>query len=441
MVSALTATNPIDLAAAIEALEAQYVAENPTSRLHFQSARASLPGANTRSPLHYDPFPVFIDWADGSRVVDVDGHEYLDFMNDLTAGFYGHSNPKIMQAIRSALAKGINLGGPHVHETALAAAICDRFCSIERVRFCNSGTEANLIAMGLARAITGRPLIMAFKGAYHGSLANYLDLGAPLNVDKRHMRFARYNDIEDVRRCFSNNASRLAAIIVEPMIGSGGGILADEAFLGELRALANENKCLLIFDEVQTARFDPGGLQTLMGICPDITTLGKSLGGGLNFGALGGSAEIMDRFDPSRADCIAHGGTFNNNVLTMVAGKAGLQTLASRRAIHRSNRRGSHLSAALANVASRTGMPLALGGFGSIVSLHFQADLPKHPGNVKTGAPQRKLFQLFMLLNGFYVTRRGTINLSLQTTRGDCEAFVDTFAQFADQYGQLCAVD
>ncbi|TIP90572.1 MAG: aminotransferase class III-fold pyridoxal phosphate-dependent enzyme [Mesorhizobium sp.] len=425
----------------IEELEARYSSANPRSRVQLSMARRVLPGGNTRAALHYDPFPVFIESAEGARVIDVDGHSYVDFTNDLTAGFYGHSHPVILADIRSALDNGISFGGPHRYEEALAKAICSRFSSIERVRFCNSGTEANLVAMGLARAVTGRPLVLAFHGGYHGSFANYLGAETPLNVDKPRLRFARFNDEEDVRRVLEKDGAQTAAIIIEPMMGSGGGILADPTFLANLRVIADECGALLIFDEVQTARFSPGGLQDLVQVRTDLTTLGKSLGGGLTFGALGGRADLMDRLDPSLPGAIGHGGTFNNNVLTMIAGQVGLTKVATAEALHGANARGDRLRQSLFSAARARGLVLSIGAYGSILSLHFQPKAPRNPAEIATTPVQRKLFHLDMLLRGFYVQRRGTINLSLATTDEDFTAFTEAFVGFLDRYSAFLPAD
>ncbi|ESX84842.1 aspartate aminotransferase family protein [Mesorhizobium sp. LSHC412B00] len=437
----LSAVEQSTLEREIEELEGRYSRTNPKSRMQVSMARRVLPGGNTRIALYYDPFPVSIESAEGSRVIDVDGHSYMDFTNDLTAGFYGHSNPVIVAAIRGALDNGISFGGPHRHEEALAEAICTRFSSIERVRFCNSGTEANLMAMGLARAVTDRPLVLAFHGGYHGSFANYLDVKTPLNVDKRRLRFAQFNDEEDVRQVLEKDGAQTAAIIVEPMMGSGGGILARPGFLAALRAIADECGALLIFDEVQTARFSPGGLQDLVQVRADFTTLGKSLGGGLTFGAFGGRADLMDRLDPSRPGAIGHGGTFNNNVLTMIAGQVGLTKVATAEALHAANARGDWLRQSLLSAARTRGVVLSIGAYGSILSLHFQPIAPRNPAEIATTPVQRKLFHLDMLLRGFYVQRRGTINLSLTTTDEDCFAFTEAFGGFLDRYSAFLPRD
>src|SRR5882724_5941925 len=397
-----------DLAGAVADAERRYRAANANSLVQVERAARHLPGGNTRIALHYDPFPIVFDRAEGSCLHDVDGHRYLDFMNDLTAGFYGHSHPTIRQAIASTLDRGISFGGPSVHEGHLAEAICHRIASIEMVRFCNSGTEANLVALQLARAVTGRSKVLAFTGGYHGSVLSFVAGLTALNIEG--ILLARFNDIESARLTATTAGGDLAAIIVEPLMGSGGTLLADRGFLLELRQLATDSGAILIFDEVQTARLAHGGLQEVFDIHPDLTTLGKFVGGGLAFGAFGGRADIMDHLDPTRIGRIGHGGTFNNNVLTMAAGAAGLRSIATREAIGDVNARGDRLRANLTAIAKSQGVSLQAGGYGSIISMHFQATEPKRPDEIKTSPLLRKLVHLELLLAGFYLTRRGTIN-------------------------------
>src|ERR687884_287043 len=175
-------TTALDLAGQVAEALRRYVERNPESRrLHEERARF-MPGGNTRSVIHVDPFPLTIVRGEGARITDADGHEYLDFLGEYTAGLYGHSHPVIVQAIRDALADGIVLGGPNRYEGRLAACLCERFPSLERVRFCNSGTEANLFALSLARVATGKPAVLVFEGAYHGGVFQFKDADAPLNV-------------------------------------------------------------------------------------------------------------------------------------------------------------------------------------------------------------------------------------------------------------------
>ena len=280
------------LDAAVAQLVERYVGANPKSQAQFDASLKTMPGANTRSVLFYEPFPVTLVGGEGATVTDLDGHVYVDFLGEYTAGLYGHSDPTIASAVRQALAAGTVLGGPNPQEAELASLMCQRFPSLERVRFCNSGTEANLMALSLARVTTGRDTIMVFDGAYHGGVFYYAHGGSPMNVPFPTI-VGDYNDAERARDLISRHASELAAIIVEPMMGAGGGIAGTPEFLRTLREQADAHGIVLVFDEVMTSRLVPGGLQEKLGILPDLTSFGKYLGGGLTFGAFGGRARLM----------------------------------------------------------------------------------------------------------------------------------------------------
>src|ERR1700751_3705949 len=316
----------IDINAALVEAEERYRANNPKSLAQHREACAAMPGGNTRWAIHVDPFPLTMVRGDGARLWDIDGHEYVDFLSEFTAGIFGHSHPAIRRAITAALDSGLNFGAHNATEARFAAAICARFPSIELVRFTNSGTEANLMAVSAARAITGRPKILVFSGGYHGGVFYFRGHGSRLQAPVDSL-LGRYKDLSAVEELLRPHRAELAAILVEPMQGTTGCIPAERDFLAGLRALASETRALLIFDEVMTSRLAPGGLQEVHRILPDLTTLGKYLGGGMSFGAFGGRADIMERFDPRRPDAFQHAGTFNNNVLTMKAGLVGLTEL------------------------------------------------------------------------------------------------------------------
>ena len=252
-----------------------------------RSGRGSCPGGNTRTTIHQPPFPLTIIRGEGARITDADGHEYTDLLGEYTAGLYGHSHPVIVDAIRAALADGIVLEAPNRYETALAEAVCARFPSVDLVRFCNSGTEANLLALSLSRAVTGRAGIAHLRR--RGRLAGILLFAhgiSPLNPPFRWI-VGEYNDVEGAARLVAERAGELAAVIVEPLPGAAGVIPGDPSFLHALREATTANGVLLIFDEVMTARLSTGGMQQLLDIGADLTTLAKFVGGGLSFGAFG----------------------------------------------------------------------------------------------------------------------------------------------------------
>ena len=317
-----TALRNTDIDAALNDAKEAYVTRNPHSLARYVEATAVMPGGNTRTVLHYAPFPLAMARAEGCRMWDVDGAEYVDFLGEYTAGLYGHSHPVIRAAVDRALDNGISFGASNMTEAVFARVVCERF-GLQRVRFTNSGTEANLLAISVGRIFTRRKRVLVFNGAYHGAVFGFAAGGSPINAPFEFV-IAPYNDIPRTRALIAEHAADLAVVMLEPMIGSGGCIPATAAFLAMLRAETTRIGALLILDEVMTSRLAPGGLQSVFGVQPDLTTFGKYIGGGMSFGAFGGRSEIMDLFDPRRADALPHAGTFNNNVLTMSAGLAGL---------------------------------------------------------------------------------------------------------------------
>jgi glutamate-1-semialdehyde 2,1-aminomutase len=418
-----------DLAPRLSAAETRYGEANPTSRrLHEERARF-MPGGNTRTTIHQPPFPLTIVRGEGARITDADGHEYVDFLGEYTAGLYGHSHPVIVEAIREALAEGIVLGAPNRYETTLAQAVCSRFPSIDLVRFTNSGTEANLLALSLARAVTGRDGVLVFAGAYHGGILLFAHGISPLNPPYRWF-VGEYNDAAGAARFVEEVADELAAVIVEPLQGAAGVIPGDAGFLRALRDATAASGVLLVFDEVMTSRLSTGGMQQLLAIDPDLTTLAKFVGGGLSFGAFGGRADLMSRFDPSRPDALQHGGTFNNDVLTMAAGAAGLTRVLTAEEIVRLNGLGDRLRDRLNGFAAARGIAFCATGYGSLVGLHFTHGPVRSEGDVPEAAELRGLLHLHMLERGFSYGRRGFIALSLPLGEEEIDGFVGAVEEF-----------
>jgi glutamate-1-semialdehyde 2,1-aminomutase len=412
-----------------EAREA-YIARNPKSLARTVEAAGVMPGGNTRTVLHYDPFPLGFTRGQGCRLWDLDSAEYIDFLGEYTAGLYGHSHPVIRAAIDRALDGGINLGGHTVTEARFARAVCARFPSIERVRFTNSGTEANLLAISLARHFTRRPKVMVFQGGYHGSVFTFSPGGSPINAPFEFV-LAPYNDTAATLALIEAHASDLAVVALEPMLGGGGCIAAEPAFLHALREATTRVGALLLLDEVMTSRLSPGGLQAVHGVTPDLTTLGKYIGGGMSFGAFGGRAEIIDLFDPRRADALPHAGTFNNNVLTMHAGLAGLTEVYTPAAADALNARGEALRAQLNALCAAAGAPMQFTGIGSMLAVHMLRGPIRSPADAARGdARLKELFFFDMLAHGIWLAKRGMMALSLPIGDAECDRLADAVAEF-----------
>ena len=427
----------LDLDRAVEAVTARYENANPASRALYDRACKSLPGGNTRTGMFYPPFPLAIETAAGATLTDVDGHTYTDFVGDFSAGLYGHSHPAIREAVLATLDGGMAFGSTSPYEERLAALVCARFPSIERIRFTTSGTEANLLALVTARAVTGRESVMVFEGGYHGGTVHFGREGAPVNVPFPYL-VARYNDPEEAQRLIRENAHSLAAVLVEPLQGASGGIPASAGFLRTLREACSAHDVLLIFDEVMTSRLAPGGRQEQLGIVPDMTTLGKYIGGGFSCGALGGPAEIMKVYDPSRPGAFVHHGTFNNNVFMLNAGAAGLEKVLTPPVQSALNTAGDSLRASLSELAARHGAPFQATGLGSLINMHLQRAPVRSIRDIAPRDPRlRQLLHLDLIDKGFFTTRRGYITLSLAIAESDCAGLIEAVDEFLTHHGHL----
>jgi len=308
----------------------------------FNMAKKYIPGG-VNSPVRafgsVGDSPVFIESASGCRVRDADGKEYIDCVSSWGPLILGHAHPEVVAAVCEAAKSGTSFGAPTEGETRLAELICEMVPSVDKVRLVNSGTEATMSAVRLARGFTGRDKIIKFEGCYHGHSDSFLikagsgalTLGTPSSPGVPESLAgdtinAVYNDLESVRSVFERMPEEIACIIVEPVAGNMGVVLPAEGFLAGLRELAVEFGALLIFDEVITGfRLAPGGAQEYYGVKPDLTTLGKIIGGGLPVGAFGGRADIMDRMAPDGP--IYQAGTLSGNPLAVAAGTATLNIL------------------------------------------------------------------------------------------------------------------
>src|SRR5579871_1018018 len=420
-----------DINDALDEAKAHYANNNPRSRKLYEAALKSLPGGNTRTGIFFEPYPVMFERGEGAKLWDADGHEYRDFVSEQTAAIYGHNHPVIREAVLQRLDLGWNFGGHTSLEGELADILTERFPSMQRVRFVNSGSEANTFAIQLARNFTSRPAVLGFSGCYHGGFLTFAARTNPLNVPFETV-VATYNDVDGTAALIDRNAQRLACVIIEPMIGSGGCIPATLEFLRMLREKTRQHGILLIFDEVMTSRLGPGGLQAITGVIPDLTCLGKYIGGGFSAGAFGGAAEIMDRFDPRRSDALPHSGTYNNNVFTLSAGIAGLRRVYTAEAANELNARGESWRRRLNQAIEKAGVAMQFTGYGSMMNVHMRAGAIRSPADAAEGnARLRELFCLDMLAHGIYVTpKRGGVILSVPHSDADGDALVSGIEEF-----------
>ncbi len=360
-------------------IQERYHESTPRSQALYDRATRSLPGGNTRTTLYVQPYPFYFDHGSGCRVYDADGNERLDFINNYTSLILGHAHPKVVAAVQRQVARGLSVAAPTELEVALAEAIKRRLPSIDLLRFTNSGTEATMLALRAARAYTGREKIAKIMGSYHGS-HDYAaadpaatNAGIPESVVDTLVMLP-FNDPQSAEQIVERHRHELAAVIVEPVMGAGGVIAAQPEFLRCLREITTQYGIALIFDEVIAFRLGYHGAQGRYGVVPDLTTLGKIIGGGLPVGAVGGREAIMAYFDPRRPGTIAHGGTFNGNPMTMAAGLATLEELTPE-TYERLEGMGHDLKVKLDALFGELGAAVQVNQVGSIFNIHF-ADAP-----------------------------------------------------------------
>lgn len=361
----------------------------PASHRAFARAQELIPGG-VNSPARafggVGGEPIFIERADGAYLWDLDGRRYVDFIGSWGPMILGHRHPKVVAAIESALTRGTSYGAPTEGETQLAELIVEAMPAIESVRLVSSGTEATMSAIRLARGYTGREVIVKFAGNYHGHADSLLvaagsaaaTLGVPNSPGVTRGAAAdtlvlNYNSVEELESAFARRGREIACVILEPIVGNMGCVRPSDAFLRALRELTERNESLLIFDEVITGfRVGYGGAQQLLGIRPDLTTLGKIVGGGLPMGAYGGRRDIMNRVLP--AGPVFQAGTLSGNPLAVAAGIATLETLRDESPYPRLDALGARLEAGLRQAAVAANIPHTLARVGSMMTLFFHPE-------------------------------------------------------------------
>ena len=396
---------------------AEYEALTSGSRALWERAVGSLPGGNTRTTIFHEPYPVYLVSGEGCRVTDVDGVERIDFISNYTSLILGHCHPRVVDAVQDQAGRMMSAAAPSELEIALAERIKERLPSIEQIRFANSGTEATMLAFRVARAFTGREKVAVFARGYHGSHDYAASVPAEVSLASggpgipaavaETIVVAPFDDIDGTRAALELHLDELAAVIIEPVLGSGGVRPASDEFLRFLRELTRDTGALLVFDEIISFRVGYHGAQGRFGITPDLTTLGKIIGGGLPVGALGGRKDVMALFDPRVEGRIGHGGTFNANPLTLAAGLVTLDEMTH----------GLYEQLESLGVELREKLE-ELGGVDvrQTASL-FQVDVGDERGQLD--------LHLALLAHGILSTQRGMGCLSTPMTSAEIDAFVD----------------
>jgi glutamate-1-semialdehyde 2,1-aminomutase len=420
-----------------------------SAELHAQSLKL-LPGGINRNIVYSDPHPIFVERGEGPYLYDVDGNRYLDCIGNYTSMALGHSHPAVVAAVIDQAKRGSAWAAASAGEAELAAQIVRRIPSIERVRFTASGTEATMMAVRAARAFTGRPLVAKFEGGYHGihdvamiSMAPALgDAGpsdepvavAPPGIPdgvRDDVIVLPFNDIAAVRNIVKRHGSEVACILVEPIPGVAGILLPEPGFLRELRALAEEVGCILIFDEVISFRVAPGGAQEYFGVTPDLTTLGKIIGGGYPIGAVGGRADVMDVFAPGSKVVLS--GTFHANPVVLAAGMANLKAFDAR-AVEDLNALASDFFAALRSVMGRKQIQLQLNAIGSLFAIHATSKPVRNYRDAQQGDKDfLKYLYLGLLNEGVMLSPRGMGALSTAMTPAHTELLLASIETVINQ--------
>ncbi len=371
----------------------------------YQQARQIIPGG-VNSPVRafraVGMDPVVMQRGAGSHIFDVDGNEYIDYVLSWGPLILGHCHPRVIEALREAMACGTTFGASTERELDLARLIIEAFPSIEKVRLVNSGTEATMSAIRVARGFTGRDLVVKFEGCYHGHVDSLLvkagsgvatlgipdTAGIPADV-ARHTLALPFNDAAALRAAFEKWGSQIACVIVEPVVGNMGCVPPEAGYLEEMRALTAKSGTVLIFDEVMTGfRVSYGGAQRIFGIVPDMTTLGKVIGGGLPVGAYGGRAEIMSKVAPEGP--VYQAGTLSGNPLAVAAGIATLGVLREHPEIYgQLDRLSGRLCSGVVRLAAEAGVALSVNRQGSMFTFFFTSRPVKDYASAKTSDTAR----------------------------------------------------
>jgi glutamate-1-semialdehyde 2,1-aminomutase len=441
-----------------------YRGKTPGSKAHHKKAARYLPGGDTRAATYFAPYPVYMEKGRGCYLYDVDGNEYLDMLGNYTSLIHGHAFPAIVEAIQEQAARGTVFGSAGAIQYLHAEQLCRRIPGMDMVRYCNSGTEATLFAIRAARAFTHKDGIIKMDGGYHGghdlaevNIVPDIESDGPPRASARagvpgsvlqEVRVVSFNDLAAVESLLETDADRVAAIIVEPVLGAGGVVPARKGYLAGLREMADRFGVLLIFDEVISLRLDTGGMQKLAGVRPDLTSLGKIIGGGLPVGAFGGRADIMARFDPAHPQAISHSGTFNAANIVMAAGLSALKAL-NQATIDRINALGERLREGLKDAFDKTGLRGQVTGIGSLNQVHW-CETPLNNAResgraLKAAAELPGLLHLEMMNRGIYCAKRGMFVISTpmkdeeidQTAAGFAEALAVLKPYIAARFPQL----
>ncbi len=432
----------------------------PKSLALHERAKKVMPGGNTRSIVWQSPYPAYAASGKGAYVTDVDGNRSLDLINNYYTLIHGHARPEVVQAIAEQAELGTCFSMPTEREIELAELLCERVRSFEEIRFSNTGTDAVMFAMKAARAYTGRPMIAKCEGAYHGAYEP-VEVSFETSPEQWGNRPARiayskgtpekmladvvvipFNRTEESLSILSDHAKDLAAILVDPMPARIGPIAARKDYLEALRGFCDRHGMVLVFDEVACFRAGYRGMQGILGVDPDMTTLGKIIGGGLPVGAVAGKREFMRVFDPSRGKPDApQSGTFSANPMTMAAGFASMK-LMTPEAYDRLAALGARSANGISKIFAAEKADMQLAGYGSLYRFHmhrrelvdYRSSHPSAEESARMADLSRRLFN-----KGFMTSGNGSFALSTAMTEADIDSFVSAAGDAIHEQGRAAA--
>lgn len=422
----------------------EYLSKTPKSKILYERAKKVLPAGVSYGIRYFEPYPFYTAKAKGSKLYDVDGNEYIDFWLGHTALILGHSPKAVVDAVKKQVENGTHYGTAHELEISLAELVISMVPNVEMVRFTNSGTEANMYATRLARAYTGRNKIAKFEGGWHGGYdALHIGVKQPFNIPESAGLTAGaledtvllpFNDLEGVKNRLKNE--KVASIVIEPVLGAGGGVVAEKEFLKGLREFCDEKDILLIFDEVITGfRLAPGGAQQFYGVNADIVVFGKILGGGFPIGAFCACKKIMERLNSQiyeRPHYAFHGGTFTANPISMTAGLVTLKLLKDGKLIDALNVSGAKIRGQLKEIFDEYNVDAQITGDGSLFNVHFTKEKVKDANAVYRADRKRLIdYNLNLIADGIFFLPTHTGALSTAHSETDIEKLFSETKKYA----------
>ena len=426
-------------------IEKNYRQKSSRSAEVIEWASNYVPDGDMRISVWFEPYPTVMTRGDGCQLYVVDGNEFLDFSNNWTSMILGNNHPKVVEAISKQAPLGSAMAAPHESVFEWAKILCERIPSVERVRFCTSGTEALMFAVRAARAFTGKDKILKMEGNYHGSYDimemqvgwRKLPPGLPKSVEQ-DVLVTPFNDKAAAEKIIKENKDDLAAVVVEGIMGAAGMIPPEEDYLKHLKKVAGENDVLLIVDEVISFRLATGGAQQIFDVQPDITALGKTIGGGLPVGAFGGREDVMAVYSPRHKRPAHHAGTFVATPIAVAAGIAGLKEMTAD-TIERINAMGWSMREKLQAVLDDLKINIQIKGYGSLQQLHFTAE-PVYDAQTAFFTQDRDLLRLFhlsLMTKGIFIPNRGFFAISTPMTEAETDKAVEATAEVLSELKPL----